>query len=107
MWALARSIFEYACDKNLLVFLALIVLTCIICYCIRIFERSQDQNNTKFNWLGEKITGVEDKLDDLTETVGGHTDKIRNIEIVQTEWDKILKTKFEKEAEENKNARTS
>ncbi len=99
MWALARSIFEYACDKNLLVFLALIVLTCIICYCIRIFERSQDQNNTKFNWLGEKLSGVEIKVDGLVHTVADHTAEIRDIKTVQTEWDKILKTKFEKEEE--------
>lgn len=79
MWGLATVAFKYACENNLHVFAALVLLTCIICYCIHIFQKSQDDNNNKFNWIGGELQEVKVGLAAVKERVTGHTMDIREL----------------------------
>lgn len=99
MWAVMLQILKEACKYNLHVFVALIMILAVIGYCLHKFLMSQQENDHKFNFIGGKLQDIDEKVDGLVETVSEHSDKIIALETVQSKWDRMLETKFEKEKE--------
>ena len=97
MWRIALQLLKEACGYNLHVFVALILILGVIGYCLHMFLMSQQENNHRFNFIGGKLADIDKKVDGLVGTIAEHSDKITALEVVQTRWDSILKTKFEKE----------
>jgi hypothetical protein len=92
MWGFARVAFEYACEKNLLVFGVLILLTCVICYCLHLFKDSQKDNNTKFNWMGGKLEEVKTDVKEIKSTLTIHGNDIIKLQtttnLLEEKWGK-------------------
>lgn len=92
MWGFLRVAFEYACEKNLLVVVMLIIITCIICYCLHIFNKSQNDNNTKFNWMGGKLEEVKVDVKEIKGTLVTHGNDIIKLQtttnLLEEKWGK-------------------
>ena len=63
MWAILLQILKEACKYNLHVFVALIMILCVIGYCLHKFLMSQQENDHKFNFIGGKLQDIDDKVD--------------------------------------------
>lgn len=100
MNSIAAAFLNYALRNNLHVAALLVIIIILGIIALFKFKLSEQSTGYKFNFIGEKLSTIDKKVDGLVTVVADHSDKIIKLETVQVK----LAEKFQREHERKANA---